>query len=362
MRLDSLPSLNQIRNWNLPKLGSKLTGDSGRMYMICDGRTTPWYMGLAKDLDQKNSFTVFQPATWEGMGSEALEINFKRFENGERVSKIFRDSKHIWRIIDTIQPASKYDPPRQICGPFRLPLSDARVERLFTRREVKSIMKDILVALQEIESKGFVYADLSTEDILLSKDQPPEPTEVFAQLWAKEQLSLPFCMHELDGDFKESYRAPEIFFGKPCSFPAHIWSWGIILTHLLESRTSWMRNDWEELWVGTMLDNWRKGWEDSHYDDWGCWRHDFLLLDREMVGDFGIKDCEYFADCELPDRKLLPFETGDWKEHLLNKGLRDDDVCFLDWVLDPNPETRPTSEQIMKSGFLEWNEEDSLPA
>lgn len=119
-------------------------------------------------------------------------------------------------------------------------------------------------------------------------------------------------MHELDGNFKESYRALEIFFGKPCSFPAHIWSWGIILTHLLESRTSWMRNDWEELWVGTMLDNWRKGWEDSHYDDWGCWRHDFLLLDREMVGDLALRiaSTSRTANCRIESCCLSKRVTG----------------------------------------------------
>lgn len=39
------------------------------------------------------------------------------------------------------------------------------------------------------------------------------------------------------------------------------------------------------------------------------------------------------------------------------KGPREDDIGFLEWVLEPNPDIRPTSIQIWESGWLEIDDQ-----
>ncbi|KAK8232817.1 kinase-like domain-containing protein [Phyllosticta capitalensis] len=270
-----------------------------------------------------------------------------------RTNEVFKGVKFISQQVDTILPNAKMQPPRIVYEHMWKTVYEASTLRPFTRREIKSIMKSTLIALQEIERRGFVHPALTPFHLLLpiEKLDPSMPAEFFAKIAHADAFLLkPSQVYRTALRYPDSYDAPEMLFGKRVSFPAHIWSWAVILCHLLEGRASWMSDKPESVYIGGMLQT----RIDLH--SWFEGIHNVLLI--EVVRDFNIEQCDYYSDCHIPKVPDCLMDENGWKEHLRKKGMWDDDICFLDWLLDPNPETRPTSMQILESGYLEWNEED----
>lgn len=52
---------------------------------------------------------------------------------------------------------------------------------------------------------------------------------------------------------------------------------------------------------------------------------------------------------------LLP----SWDQRLKMKGVRDDDLLFMRWVLNPDPTARPTWAEIWNSGWLDFGPNDA---
>ncbi|KAK8172814.1 hypothetical protein BKA80DRAFT_252071 [Phyllosticta citrichinensis] len=307
------PNLGRLVGRQILRKDMKLTGESGLQYLLTDNLAgLEGHVWIAKDARNKNSswFIVKQPK-WPYInkaGSWAERL--REFEHEVKMNEIFQGAKYIRQQADTIKPTSEDDPPRMVLEAMWDSVGRVHTARLFTRKEIKAMMKTTLQALQE-------------------------PNREF------EGQNLMQC----------PTAAPEMLFGKPVGFPAHIWSWGIILCHLLESTAGWTHGNLEYQWTSGLFEyderQWDLRWASG--EDWWL---------KEMVDDFKIDSCDYYADCDMPDIEVFKPCAYDWKERLRIKGVREDDVCFLDWVLDPNPDTRPTSERIMQSGYMEWNSED----
>ncbi|KAK8188185.1 uncharacterized protein BKA78DRAFT_381672 [Phyllosticta capitalensis] len=350
-----MQSLRSLKEWRRMEQGMKLTGESGRTYVIGgESWMLPEHMRFAKDIhNEQLSFHVKQP---QKKKSISLDYNVGRelrsFGKELRMNEIFNGANFLWQQVDTILPTfdSETEPPRVVYEAMWKTIFEARTMRTFTRREVKLIMRSTLLALQEIERKGFVHTNLTTEYLLLPTEKLDlcKPKEFFAKIANTASCSVPSQVHKVDWRQPSSFHAPEMYFSKPVSFPAHIWSWAMILSHLLESRAALKSGRFESAFIGSMFETWNL--PRNNYSNQG------QILFGELVCHFNVDFCEYFADCDMPDYE--PCEESDWKEHMRNKGVLDEDICFLDWILDPNPETRPTSEQIIETGFLEWNEDD----
>lgn len=74
-----------------------------------------------------------------------------------RTNEVFKGVKFISQQVDTILPNAKMQPPRIVYEHMWKTVYEASILRPFTRREIKSIMKSTLIALQEIERRGFVH-------------------------------------------------------------------------------------------------------------------------------------------------------------------------------------------------------------
>ncbi|KAK8160219.1 kinase-like domain-containing protein [Phyllosticta citribraziliensis] len=267
---------------------------------------------------------------------------------------MLKGSQFIWQQVDAIRPTSENDAPRLVFEHLGSQLSEVYIDRKLTRQEIKSIMKSTLLGLQHIEQKGFIFTDMTPANIYLQNDGASSlrPAELTTKFGPIDQLDKPFTWRESDEVDMNPFVAPEILFGKAFSYPTHIWAWGVILCHLLESRAAWISNRLESLHMGGIFQDYGRRWDGR----WACDEYWWLC---EMVDDFNIDSCEYYDDCDMPYIEIFKPCKHDWKERLRIKGLREDDVCFLDWLLDPNPETRPTPEQVLQTGYLEWNEEDT---
>ncbi|KAK7548600.1 hypothetical protein IWX49DRAFT_552255 [Phyllosticta citricarpa] len=346
------PDLRTLVGSQVLQKGMKLVGQSGLNYLLTDNladfERNVW---IAKDACSKSPswFIVKQPKWPYANKAVSWAARLRRFEQEVKMNKIFKGAKFIRQQVDTIKPTSQDDPPRVVLEAMWDSVWRVGRASMFTRQEVKAIMKMTLQALQEVEQKDFMHADLNMDDMFINAKTLDrcDPAQFIAKIANPVSLVRPNRVYEPKKLIAHPNNAPEILFGKPAGFPAHIWTWGIIFCHLLESRSAWMCDRADSMDGDRLLE--------------GRLDYQSLFEGRDMVRDkltagFNLKQCEYYADCDLP--KQSPHEYPGWKEHLIKKGLSDDDICFLDWVLDPNPETRPTSEQIMQSGFLEWSEKE----
>ncbi|KAK8232683.1 kinase-like domain-containing protein [Phyllosticta capitalensis] len=331
--------------------GMRLVGESGIVYLL-RRNLTDFDRNIWSAREERSKrlhwYVVKQPNEpyFNVEGSWARRL--RQFEAEKKVNKIFEGSKFVRQQVDTIKPFNDDESPRMVLEYIGKSVWLAsQSEQGYTRREIKSIMKTTLMALQEVEQKGFVHYDLKMEDMLLSKEKldPSKPDEFFVKISELNALSKPFQRES--GSW--TYRAPERHCDwMPVSFPAHIWSWGTILLQQLELRADFRRKGR----IAAFTEGGRM------YDEWPVLPDRDLshMLLVQLAYDFKLNDCEYYAASSWPEGE--PYEKVGWKDRLRAKGMRASDLEFLAWVLDPNPDTRPTSEQIVQSGFLEWTGED----
>ncbi|TKA80571.1 hypothetical protein B0A49_00623 [Cryomyces minteri] len=211
--------------------------------------------------------------------------------------------------------------------------------RRLTRKEIKHIMKFTLLGLYHVHEQGLVYTDLKMENMLINffPKEPSDGSKTVAKLGDLGQVIPPSqgrCQ-------AVAYRSPEVYFGKPWSYPADIWSWGIVLCHLLEARAQF-----DEL--GMYDDAKMKGTLEEREE----------IIRRRMFEDFKLYDVPFYSDCQLPPRDPEWTDDDNWVVRLVKKGISEYDVTFLWNVLKADPNERPTIEQIFRHGYLHNDEGD----
>lgn len=78
---------------------------------------------------------------------------------------------------------------------------------------------------------------------------------------------------------------------------------------------------------------------------------------KAMVADFDLYSVplyteEAYSASLLPDAPPEPENIYVWAVEMSEKGVSGDDIQFLVDVLNPRPNLRLTSEEIMRSGYL----------
>lgn len=78
---------------------------------------------------------------------------------------------------------------------------------------------------------------------------------------------------------------------------------------------------------------------------------------KAMVADFDLCSVPLYTEeahsaSLLPGARPEPEDIYMWAVEMSQKGVSGDDIQFLVDVLNPRPDVRPTSEEIMTSGYL----------
>jgi len=138
-----------------------------------------------------------------------------------------------------------------------------------------------------------------------------------------------------------AYRAPEVFFRGVISQAADIWAFGLIYCHLLEAQGRFSKTGlYDDLFTGS-----------------GSMFEREQAMRTALANDYDLENVEYYKDCALPVRDPS-HPTGKQWEELRKRGLDDEDVEFLQWVLKADPRERPSSQAILDS---RWMQDDSDP-
>lgn len=225
------------------KPGSKLTGESGTVYRLVDplgSRSENKPSSVWQAIDDNDSESEF---ILKALGSQDDPTSgWPLFQHEHKMQTLFADSPFIRTMVDFIprttpsgtEPALDAEPV-MVLQAFEKTLWSARLQRPFTDNEVKWIMKAVIIGLWTIHCKGLVYSDLKMENVVLNgfcNDNPGNVRSIIARLADCGAITEPS-----DREITSiTYRSPEVYYGKAWTTSADIWSWGIVLCHLLEAQ------------------------------------------------------------------------------------------------------------------------------
>ncbi|KAK4146243.1 uncharacterized protein C8A04DRAFT_26061 [Dichotomopilus funicola] len=135
-----------------------------------------------------------------------------------------------------------------------------------------------------------------------------------------------------------TYRSPEVHFGKPWDQSTDIWSWGIILAQLLLAQVDFSSHGmYDSIAVGSLNEK-TKAARDT------------------MAVDFDLHSLPLYAD-DAQSQAMLPPARSEmaykWAEAMMDKGISQEDIQFLANALNPLPEARFTTVEILESGYLD---------
>ena len=141
--------------------GMRLVGESGIVYLL-RRNLTDFDRNIWSAREERSKrlhwYVVKQPNEpyFNVEGSWARRL--RQFEAEKKVNKIFEGSKFVRQQVDTIKPFNDDESPRMVLEYIGKSVWLAsQSEQGYTRREIKSIIKTTLMALQEVEQKGFVH-------------------------------------------------------------------------------------------------------------------------------------------------------------------------------------------------------------
>ncbi len=249
--------------------------------------------------------------------------------------ELLKNCTAVRKQIDRIPPVESVGtPPILVLEIMQTTLWSARTKRPFTKEEARSVARQVLRGLKEIHDKGLVYADLKMQNVMINGFDTAEPG-VLTQLEAKLG-DLGIVMYPQVGTVQPvAYRAPEVFFKGAITQAADIWGFGLIYCHLLEAIERFDKT----------------GLYDDLYTGGGSMREREQAMRYALGNDYDLENVEYYKDCALPYRSE-DHETGHHWGELRKRGLDEEDIEFLQWILKSDPNRRPSAAAILNSDIL----------
>ncbi|GLA58827.1 hypothetical protein AtubIFM54640_008934 [Aspergillus tubingensis] len=250
---------------------------------------------------------------------------------------LFAQDSMIRRLVDYV-PESEPAGPMLVLEAFTDSLWDARNARPFTTKEIKWIMKGVLLGIFTVHMKGLVYTDLKMENVVLGGFDSSKPNENFRDVIVR----LADCGSVSKPSTREitslTYRSPEVHFGRPWSSSTDVWSWGIILAQLFQAQVDFISPGmYDSIRTGTMTEK-----RDAIRD--------------QLAVDFDLSSLPFYAEDEQCAR-ILPIPQPEtaymWANTMVEKGISHEDIQFLVEVLHPDPNARLTVREILESGYLD---------
>ncbi|KAK5125015.1 hypothetical protein LTR85_001206 [Meristemomyces frigidus] len=288
--------------------------------------------------DETSQFVIKAPSTQDDSTKD-----WPLFRHEHNVQKLFAESPLIRPMLDFVPETEQY-PPAMVLRAFEETLWTARTRRAFTSKEIKWIMKAVILAVWTIHRKGLVYSDLKTENVLISgfRDEHPGPIREIIVRLADCGATIPPSDRRITSI---TYRSPEVYYRKPWTSSTDIWSWGIVLFHLLEAQADIEAPGlYYSICTGSLEDKAaavRAGIE-----------YDFdLAFNPYFAADGRSESCvTKVAEAQAHSRDE---EREVWYDRLIKKGVAAEDVQFLLDILNPDPRKRWTAADIVRCGYLE---------
>ncbi|KAI1913243.1 hypothetical protein LOZ12_001422 [Ophidiomyces ophidiicola] len=276
------------------------------------------------------------------------------------LQRLFKKDPMIRKLIHYI-PDSEPGGPMMVLEAFTNSLWEARNARPLTAKEIKWIMKGVLLGIFTVHMKGLVYTgeckvlkfyfnmnfelgiftltlDLKMENVALGRFDHSKPNENVRELIVR----LADCGSISKPSTKEvtslTYRSPELHFGKPWTESTDVWSWGIILAQLLQAQVNHKSPGMYDTISTGPLQNKTKAVRDQLAIDFDLASVPFYVEDKHCAG-------------KLPSPQ--PDEAYMWANDMVEKGVAGEDIQFLVEVLNPDPNARLTVREILESGYLE---------
>ncbi|RHZ60779.1 hypothetical protein CDV55_105558 [Aspergillus turcosus] len=322
----------------------KLIGESGRTYVLAAPlvqRRIPNVWKAYQWDNEKDQFVIKHPQS-----DDSPEKGWPAFRKEMEMQRLFRPAKFIRKMVDIIPPLSDAEPTMMVLEPFEKTLWSARTRRPLTTREIKHIMKLVLLGLREIHEKGLVYCDFKMENVVLNGLNDTDPATDDVEIPLRINVKLADLGSVLAPDRGEvtsiTYRSPEVYFGKAWTSAIDIWAWGIAYFHLLQAQ----------------IDFNSPGIYDSIITG-GTLEQKAAIIRACQCHDFDLRSVEYFQDCDfsaVDDHEVKGgLNSGEehWTDRLVALGIPEYDVVFLYAVLQPDPTKRMTVDQILETGYLD---------
>lgn len=310
--------------------GAELTAESGTTYLAISplGQQNVW---TAVDKNDHSNIVVLKAPSADDTGK-----SWPLFQHEMIMHELFKESTSIRKQVDRIPPVNgDGSPPVLVLEIFQATLWHARTKRPFSKAEIKAIARAILQGLLEVHAKGLVYVDLKMQNVMLDgfdSDTAGDGVPLISKLG-----DLGIVMEPSNGKAQPvAYRAPEVYFRGVISQAADIWAFGLIYCHLLEAQGRFSRTGlYDDLYIGT-----------------GSMSEREQAMRNALANDYDLKNVGYYKDCALPIRDPL-HNTGNHWEVLRQRGLDEEDVKFLQWILKADPRERPTPQAILDSHWLQ---------
>lgn len=162
-----------------------------------------------------------------------------------------------------------------------------------------------------------------------------------------------------------TYRSPEVYFGKPWDQSTDIWSWGIMVgnpsrkIHVCRSLSylTQLSTKLAQLLLA-QVDLKAPGMYDAIATA-GTLEEKVQVARKAMVADFDLCSVPLYAEDAgggpvslPPDERPESEDIYMWTVEMSEKGVSGDDIQFLVDILNPRPDVRLTSEDIIRSGYL----------
>ncbi|KAJ9195966.1 hypothetical protein DTO164E3_6504 [Paecilomyces variotii] len=305
-------------------LGSRIHNKSPNVWLAVD------------DSDTGIEYVVKRPS--EGDADElSLSNVLSAFKHEVEMQKLFANDLMIRPLVDYI-PDSEPGGPMMVLEAFTDSLWEARNARPFTTKEIKWVMKGILLGIFTVHMKGLVYTDLKMENIALGGFDRSKPNgnvrDLIVRLADCGAISRPSV-----GEITSvTYRSPEVYFGKAWNESTEIWSWGIILAQLLQAQVDFKSPGmYDSISTGSLSEK------------------EKAVRDKLAI-DFDLPSVPFYAEDKrcaqiLPSPR--PEEAYMWANEMVEKGVSGEDIQFVVEVLNPDPNARLTAREILESGYLE---------
>ncbi|OJZ85070.1 hypothetical protein ASPFODRAFT_190922 [Aspergillus luchuensis CBS 106.47] len=259
------------------------------------------------------------------------------FKHELEMQRLFAKNPMIRRLVDYL-PESEPVGPMMVLEAFTDSLWDARNARPFTAKEIKWIMKGVLLGIYTVHMRGLVYTDLKRENVVLGGFDSSKPSENFRDLI----VGLADCGSISKPSTREitslTYRSPEVHFGKSWTSSTDVWSWGIILAQFFQAQV-----DFRSAGIYDLIQS--KSLEEKRDTIRGQLAIDFDLSSLPFYAE--DKQCARILPTPQPERAYM------WANNMVEKGVPGNDIQFLVEVLHPDPNARLTVREILESGYLD---------
>ncbi|KAK3069150.1 hypothetical protein LTR53_012735 [Teratosphaeriaceae sp. CCFEE 6253] len=308
--------------------GDELRGESGKTYLAVSplGQANVW---TAVDTADNGIVVLKSPA------ADDTGASWPHFQHEMIMHELLKDCTSVRKQVDRIPPVpSAGTPPILVLEMFETTLWGARTKRPFTKEEVRSVARQIMQGLKDIHDRGLVYADLKMQNVMLSGFDVGEPGDL-TNLVAKLG-DLGIVMYPTHGTVQPvAYRAPEVFFKGAITPAADIWGFGLIYCHLLEAIERFDKTGiYDDLYAGS-----------------GSMPERVQAMRHALGNDYDLQNVEYYKECALPYRASNHPAGNHWEE-LRKRGLDEEDVEFLQWILKSDPRRRPSAQAILNSDMM----------